>query len=277
MTPTTPAKSDLSTRVITAVVLLPIVLTATGVGDWAFAIVGMFIAGIGTLEFVTLGHLPHHRVGLIVGVLAGLAVTLSFQVNMPMLWQIGLLLGLLVTFAMHLILSRKWRQSINHSVFVVTGILYVAFPAGFLIWVRGREDGLIWILAIFLATWCTDTVAYFAGRFFGRHKLAPKISPKKTVEGAIGGIVGGIIPTLLLLMATDLLTFGSLIVVVLAPLMAIAGDLLESMLKRRFKVKDSFIPGLNIFPGHGGVLDRVDSLLAVTTLFYAYLIVIGAS
>ena len=154
----------------------------------------------------------------------------------------------------------------------LAGVFYIGFPSGFLVAIRNAEpNGIIWLLAIFSTTWSTDTFAYLGGRLFGKHKLAPRLSPKKTIEGALIGVLFGFGITLVLLAATDLLNSTTLLLILLAPFVAIAGDLFESALKRYFKVKDSFVQGLNVFPGHGGVLDRVDAMLWVTVIYFIML------
>ena len=142
----------------------------------------------------------------------------------------------------------------------MAGFFYAVLPALALLWVRERGglDLLIWV---FIVTWSTDIGAYFAGRKFGKRKLAPSISPKKTVEGLYGGIAAAA-----LLGGAWVLAMGlAKPLLVAAPLFAIAaqgGDLFESGLKRRAGVKDSS----NLLPGHGGVLDRLDGLVPVAVL-----------
>jgi phosphatidate cytidylyltransferase len=142
----------------------------------------------------------------------------------------------------------------------MAGFFYAVLPALALLWVRERGglDLLIWV---FIVTWSTDIGAYFAGRKFGKRKLAPSISPKKTVEGLYGGIAAAA-----LLGGAWVLAIGlAKPLLVAAPLFAIAaqgGDLFESALKRRAGVKDSS----NLLPGHGGVLDRLDGLVPVAVL-----------
>jgi phosphatidate cytidylyltransferase len=126
-------------------------------------------------------------------------------------------------------------------------------------------------MLIFALTWGTDSLAYIGGRLWGKTLLAPHISPKKTREGALVGIIGGIVPGILILLASDKLTVPLVLLVAVGPFIAILGDLVESGLKRAFGVKDSHIYGLNILPGHGGVLDRVDALILVTFFCYVYL------
>ena len=152
----------------------------------------------------------------------------------------------------------------------MAGFFYAVLPALALLWVRERtllngvpnaEQGLKLLIWVFIVTWSTDIGAYFAGRKFGKRKLAPSISPKKTVEGLYGGIAAAA-----LLGGAWVLAMGlAEPLLVAAPLFAIAaqgGDLFESGLKRRAGVKDSS----NLLPGHGGVLDRLDGLVPVAVL-----------
>jgi phosphatidate cytidylyltransferase len=144
----------------------------------------------------------------------------------------------------------------------VAGIPYAVLPAISLLWVRERDvHGLELLLWIFIVTWSTDIGAYFAGRRFGRRKLAPSISPGKTVEGLYGGMVAAA-----LFGGAWAFTMGlAWPLLILAPLFALTaqgGDLFESWMKRRAGVKDSG----TWLPGHGGVLDRLDGLVPVAVL-----------
>jgi phosphatidate cytidylyltransferase len=140
------------------------------------------------------------------------------------------------------------------------GFVYALLPALALLWIRERA-GLNLLIWAFIVTWSTDTGAYFAGRTFGKHKLAPSISPNKTVEGLFGGIAAATLFGAAWLFATNL----GKPLLALAPPFAVAaqaGDLFESGLKRRAGVKDS----ANWLPGHGGALDRLDGLVPVAVL-----------
>ena len=152
-------------------------------------------------------------------------------------------------------LTRGWGAA-----WYIGGFFYALVPALALLWIRERS-GIELLLWVFIVTWSTDIGAYFAGRRFGRRKLAPSISPGKTVEGLYGGIAAAT----LLGGAWALWTGLGLALLPLAPLLAIAaqgGDLFESGLKRRAGVKDSG----TWLPGHGGVLDRLDGLVPVAVL-----------
>ena len=147
-------------------------------------------------------------------------------------------------------------------VWYVSGFVYALVPALALLWIRERDaHGLDLLLWAFIVTWATDIGAYFAGRRFGRRKLAPSISPGKTVEGLYGGIAAATIFGGAWALATGL----GHALLALAPVLALAaqgGDLFESSMKRRAGVKDSG----SWLPGHGGVLDRLDGLVPVAVL-----------
>ena len=148
----------------------------------------------------------------------------------------------------------------------VAGFFYCVLPAIALLGIRDRsgDHGVSLLLWVFLVTWATDIGAYFAGRRFGRRKLAPSISPGKTVEGLWGGVAAAALFGAAWVFATDL----NRALILLAPLFAIAaqgGDLFESKMKRWAGVKDSG----DWLPGHGGILDRVDGLVPVAVLTFA--------
>jgi phosphatidate cytidylyltransferase len=158
----------------------------------------------------------------------------------------------------------EWTRIVRGwgAVWYALGFLYALLPALSLLWIRERDaHGLELLLWTFLVTWSTDIGAYFAGRRFGRRKLAPSISPGKTVEGLYGGIAVAALVGGAWVLANGL----GHPLLVLAPILALAaqaGDLFESGLKRRAGVKDSG----TWLPGHGGVLDRLDGLVPVAVL-----------
>ena len=142
------------------------------------------------------------------------------------------------------------------------GFVYALLPALALLWIRERDThGLALLIWTFIVTWSTDIGAYFAGRSFGRRKLAPTLSPNKTVEGLVGGVLAAMVLGGAWVIAMDL----GRALLLLAPIFAIfaqAGDLFESGMKRRAGVKDSGA----LLPGHGGALDRLDGLVPVAIL-----------
>jgi phosphatidate cytidylyltransferase len=239
-------------RVMSAVVLAPLVLVVTLIGGWAFAVLVAAAGLVMVFEWsrvidgagITRDSILH---ALIVVVVAGMA-----GAGYPGLALVATACGTLaaVGLATERHHAARWP---------ILGTPYVAVPIIALIWLRGfDEQGLrhmIWLLAL---VWATDTAAYSVGRSFGGPKLAPSISPNKTWSGFIGGIVAaGLVGAVAAKLAdrTDVMemVFLSAFIAVWAEL----GDLAESALKRGFQVKDTG----SLIPGHGGMLDRLDSLL----------------
>jgi len=149
------------------------------------------------------------------------------------------------------------------------GIWYLPFFLSFIILIRSQDQGLIWIFFLLAVTYAGDSAAFFVGRTWGRHKLVPQISPHKTLEGALGGLAANGV-TAWIFQQTLFAHFSLFQLLSLALFLGAAsqlGDLFESMIKRSVRAKDSGA----IFPGHGGFLDRVDSLLLPLPLLYFYI------
>jgi phosphatidate cytidylyltransferase len=272
--------SNMTRRIITGVTLMPFVLLLVYLGGTWFATLAVGLAAVGLLEFYALGRNRGIQGSGWAGIPTMIALVAAFAFHQPALWLVALPLGALAAWLIEQFRARAAGSlPLARMAITVLGVLYIAFPAGFLVAIRNLPDGLVWLLVVLGITWGTDSVAYFGGRLWGKTKLAPQISPKKTLEGAVAGYVGGIaLPLAILLVAGALegnlfarFSPALLLLMAVAPLVAILGDLVESWLKRFFQVKDSHLSGLDIFPGHGGVLDRIDSLILVATLCYLVL------
>ena len=154
----------------------------------------------------------------------------------------------------------------------VAGILYTGWLLSHLVALRGLDEGRNWVFLALFATFASDSAAFFVGRAWGKRRLAPSISPGKTWEGAIGGILAAIIVCLLFTLSTPLslpLSAGQAILLgLLVSLFGQLGDLLESLFKRQMGVKDSS----RLIPGHGGLLDRMDSVVLAGMVVYYYVI-----
>jgi len=163
-------------------------------------------------------------------------------------------------------------ESLHHAADrVARHVLGIAWVCGLLLFlplIRRLDGGVAWIFLVLTIPWAGDTGAYFAGRAFGKHPMAPRVSPKKTWEGFVGGIVTSVVGVFIVRAVGDL-PLGVVQAVLLGATLsaaAVLGDLSESLLKRAFDVKDSGW----IMPGHGGILDRIDSLLFVAPLLYTF-------
>jgi len=171
------------------------------------------------------------------------------------------------------LLSRRQKgEAFTSWAWTIAGILYVGWLLSHLVALRGLDAGRNWVFFALFTTWASDTTAFFIGRKLGRHKLAPNISPGKTWEGATGGILGAIIVSILFFTATPFhlpLTYWQAIPLsILVSIFGQVGDLVESLLKRNMGVKDSG----KLMPGHGGVLDRMDSIIFAGIVVYYYVI-----
>ena len=195
--------------------------------------------------------------------------------------NLDLLTPLLLTSAVLLSLIWSLLRPQKETAFIgwawtMAGILYLGWLLSHLVALRGLDDGRNWVFFALLINSASDTAAFFIGRALGKRPLAPQISPGKTWEGTIGGILGAIIVSLFFLLSTPLnlpLTWWQAVLLgLLVSIFGQLGDLVESLFKRNMGVKDS---GRQI-PGHGGFLDRVDSVVFAGVVVYYYVILFGA-
>lgn len=256
----------LRTRLLTAAVALPALwLIIWKLWDPLFNGFVAAVAAIGLLEYGTMAF-PQDRWLRAATVCSGLLVVAAV-LTAELAWM-GAALFVVVAggFLFPLVRHADLRGETERLALLVLGVLYVGFFIPHVCLLRQTPEGWRWVIFTLAGAMGSDTGAYFVGRAVGRHKLAPAISPGKTVEGAGGGLAGAvlaasIIAWLLDLGVTPLAMLGlALAVSVLAQF----GDLTESALKRAFGVKDSGW----IVPGHGGILDRLDSLLLPFVLVY---------
>ena len=158
------------------------------------------------------------------------------------------------------------KMSSSQAVGTCFGFLYVGVMLGFIYLIRQGEHGMTTVWFVFLSSWVADTCAYFAGRFFGKHKMSPVLSPKKTIEGAVGGIAGSAAAGLLfaLFVMKGEFLWQSALICGIGAVISIFGDLAASAVKRDNGIKDYG----NLIPGHGGILDRFDSVIFTAPVIY---------
>lgn len=180
------------------------------------------------------------------------------------------LLGLALIFIAGLTIFKYPKELSFDSGKLIFTIIYTFLPFSFALGIPSvGESGFGWeVFMLFVLIWSSDSFAYFAGRMFGKHKMAPTISPKKTWEGFIGGVVCTLILGFFIEQNMPELRANWIIMGLLVSIFAPLGDLVESQLKRTFGVKDSG----NIIPGHGGVLDRLDSFIICAPVVYLYFV-----
>ena len=260
-------------RVITAAVGVPLIILAIWFGDPWFSLFVAAAALAGTYEFYRMANFDRREPLIYLGLLWALALVLSPHYRNPGVLPIVITATMVISLIC--LLLRPLREKAFHDwAWTIVGALYVSWMLSYWLRLRGLEYGQNWVYLAMLTTFANDTGAYFIGRARGRHKLASAISPAKTWEGAIGGLISAILAAIVIAMVLNLIapfTFTYWQIILLGFLVSIfaqIGDLVESLLKRNTGVKESG----NLLPGHGGILDRFDSLIFVGAVVYYYVI-----
>jgi phosphatidate cytidylyltransferase len=276
-------RSSVGQRWLTAVVAIPIVLIFVWFGGWLGFVAALLVVLFGTIELHNMmlhaGHRPLIVVSLGLSVL--FLVAAMFQEERLLLLEIGLGAAVLVSLPW-LFFRKKLEGALVDWALTMSFSIYLGWPMSFFLLLRGYQAGTIpgpggawfylppgawWVLVVLIGVWGFDAAAFFAGHYFGRHKLAPRISPAKTWEGALGGFVLSIATALLLtVIPLGVPWYLAIVLGILIGVAAILGDLAESLIKRQTNVKDSG----TIMPGHGGILDRMDSALFVVIVVYVF-------
>jgi phosphatidate cytidylyltransferase len=264
--------NNLQLRVLAGVIGGAVFIGAIYLNEWSFFMLFLALTVLGLLEFYRLlaakGFQPNRVIGALLGV--GLYV-LGFLVKHGDVSSDCLfLLPPVMLLALVAELYRKKEQPFTNVALTLVGVFYIAAPFTMLHVLAFLPDRYSWqiILGVMFLIWASDTGAYAAGKTFGKNKLFPRISPGKTWEGWVGGVLLSLgVAWLLSVYFTDLALWHWLGVAVLVSVFGVLGDLVESMLKRSLDVKDSG----TLIPGHGGILDRFDSLILVVPFLVAFL------
>jgi phosphatidate cytidylyltransferase len=264
----------LSTRIVSALVLIPLVAAAVYLGGlWFVGLVAIF-AVLATIEFLRITERLGAKPSVVAG--AGLTGALVVAAHYGHL-KVGPALFIVVLGA--LMVARVIREDYNGFLVdwsaTLIGSAYVGGMLSHLVLLRDLPRGLAWVALTALTTWAADTAAYLVGTAFGRHRFFPKVSPRKTLEGAVAALVAGVLVAVAIGVWFMRIPWGIAVGLgILLTLATILGDLCESLIKRQAAVKDSG----DIIPGHGGALDRIDSLLfAGVTVYYYVVWLVGAS
>ena len=262
--------SNLQLRVATAAVGLPIVVVAVWIGGWFFALVAGAIAVLAAAEFVHGWLIPSQPIARVLNMApafgaAGIIVAGSHASSGYVVFGMMVSLILVVSGSLP---TNKFGPRKPYRV-LGWGLAYVGVLFATVVLTRDLANGRDWVLLGLLSTFAVDTGAYVTGKAIGRHKLVPRLSPAKTVEGAVGGWVAGAVAVIALnaLFGTPASTTTVLPFAIAMPIVAQVGDLFESWMKRRMGVKDAS----GLLPGHGGFLDRMDSILFVMPSLYLFL------
>lgn len=267
--------SNLAQRLLTAAVLIPILVVSMFVEptSWsilAFSTVALVLAAdeflrmaMGTGEAQGAWGLRAMFAIAGAGVVVGNTVFGTSTAMAPISFAATMLIAAAV-----LVRKQHLADAGRTLSYALAGLIYV--PMLGCVWPLLKHDfGPQWLFLALALAFSSDTLAYFAGRGFGKHKLYEAVSPKKTIEGSIGGLFGGVLAMVGFghyWLAPQLPIVHAVVLGVIGSVLGQLGDLVESMIKRTFGIKDSG----NVLPGHGGMLDRVDGLLFVAPLVYYY-------
>jgi phosphatidate cytidylyltransferase len=265
----------LAQRLATAAIGIPIILAVTLIGGPLFTAVAALILALAALEFIHMldadarsRPLWQPTPAALVAIAAVVAIAVGADNGLDY-WTGALVAGVGLAF-LYILAFSAVDEAPGDWLAIVGAVAYVGFLGSYLILLRDVHKGEHWLLLAVLGTWATDTAAYAVGRAVGSNKMAPRISPGKTWEGTAGALIGGLIavPILNWPLQLPMSTGEAILLGALLPPVAVLADLGESMLKRGAGVKDTS----ELVPGHGGFLDRLDSILFTVPLVYYFAI-----
>ena len=260
---------ELLVRTLSGAVLVSVIVTCIFVSPWTCWALALFIVGVGAFEMYRLMHLKSQW-QLVFGEMMAVGVFVAFSLGLlthQALSNLMLLLPML-PFLVALFSTTDDFKSVAACHFASVALL--SLPCFFMLCLRESYSPKMLLLA-FILIWVNDTFAYLTGRLLGKHKLFERISPGKTIEGSIGGLVFTMAGVVVFSHYADWLSMKAAIGMgLIAAVIGTLGDLCESMLKRQAGVKDSG----HLIPGHGGILDRFDSILFSLPFYYIYLLLV---
>ena len=268
-------RRQLTARLMTAAVGVPAAIVCSIVGGIPFLLAMNLVIGAGLFEFYRMVEAKGIRPYKTVGVVAGLVV--SWYVYFQGGFYSSLFITIVLITIMVLELARRDGQfAVFHMSSTIFGVFYVGWLGSHVILLRQLGEGMpgddlggAFVILAFALAWGADTGAYFVGHALGRRKLMARVSPEKSVEGAVGGLAFALLAAFISKMTfASFLTWRDVAALgVASAVMATLGDLVESLMKRDVRIKDTS----RALPGHGGMLDRFDSVLFVAPLVYYYL------
>lgn len=255
-------------RLISALIAIPLLLFFTISGGLVFKGGIIFITAVALYEYINAYKNTNYKAIMFVLILGfilyySLILTNEYKYILPIIFLIVILSMATPIF--------NSKYNVISSTVTVTGFIYIVGFFAFLVLIRDYNHGNMLIWLVFIISWCCDTFAFYIGRRFGKNKLCPKVSPKKTVEGSIGGILGSVVGILIWGYFNQNIGFIWYQLISLGAIgggISQIGDLSASLIKRHIGIKDYG----NIMPGHGGILDRFDSILFTAPVVYYYIV-----
>ena len=266
-------------RILTSIIMVPLLILLL-LSPLPFIIVAVMLASIaGLYEYYEAVGLKEHKGLCFAGYIAAIIIPLAEFISIQ---AIQMLVYIFVLGLFVIMLACHKKVTLKHIGLIMMGLIYIPYFLSHIIYIRSMEFGIFYIWLVFIGACMTDTFAYFTGCSIGGKKLCPGISPKKTIAGAVGGVVGcglsflifGLIVNYFFLGALDGNKMSLLLLFVLGLISAVIsqiGDLTASVIQRQYGIKDFG----SIFPGHGGILDRCDSIILVAPVIFLFLLKIG--
>lgn len=258
----------MKTRIITGVIAAALFIPFVVYGGLPWTLLVYALAAVAMYELLKMKHISIFSAPGVLGTLALFALLLPNEWALRIAGNVGYdkleLAFLFVVLLLVYVVLMKNQFTFDDVGFIVISAMYVGL--GFYYFIATRNEGLVYLIFALVVVWTTDSGAYFTGRKLGKRKLWPEISPNKTVEGFVGGIVSAIVAAIIMELVHPFAPSWTmlLVVTVICSIFGQMGDLVESAIKRHYGVKDSGA----ILPGHGGILDRFDSLLFVLPLLH---------
>ena len=252
------------TRLISGILLVIAALLTIISGGYVLFFTLLCISLIGMQELYKAMGIHEDRTGLleIVGYLGAVLYYISLLLGFESYGLMAVLVSLILVMFVYVFTYPKYHA--NQVMAAFFGVVYVAVMLSFILMTRNLPDGKFIVWLIFLCSWGCDTCAYCVGMLIGKHKMAPVLSPKKSVEGGVGGVVGAALLGVIYAAATQGPMVEYAVICGIGALISMVGDLAASAIKRNQGIKDYG----KLIPGHGGILDRFDSVIFTAPIIY---------
>lgn len=252
------------TRLISGIVLVIIALATIISGSWIlfFTLLAVSLIGMRELYKVMKVSDEHVTVLKLVGYLGAVLYYIAMKADFGNYGTMAIIISMILILFVYVFGYPKYHAEQVMAAFF--GVVYVAVMLSFIYLTRSLPDGKFLVWLIFLCSWGCDTCAYCVGMLIGKHKMAPVLSPKKSIEGAVGGVAGAALLGVIYAAATQGKMAEYALICAVGALISMVGDLAASAIKRNQNIKDYG----KLIPGHGGILDRFDSVIITAPVIY---------
>lgn len=252
------------TRLISGIILVIIALATIISGSWILFFTLLVVSLIGMRELYKVMKVSDEHITVLelVGYLGAVLYYIAMKADFGNYGTMAIIISMILILFVYVFGYPKYRAEQVMAAFF--GVIYVAVMLSFIYLTRSLPDGKFLVWLIFLCSWGCDTCAYCVGMLIGKHKMAPVLSPKKSIEGAVGGVVGAALLGVIYAAATQGKMAEYALICAVGALISMVGDLAASAIKRNQNIKDYG----KLIPGHGGILDRFDSVIITAPVIY---------